>query len=119
MALDSFGLFIHQSQATEGELQVKIYQILFDVLMLYGVSFLEPKGYGVGGYIPMSPLHYILAKGSLLAARYRCRLPSACPQPGLSGCSSYCSSRYFQVNAVWYAYRRRGSYLVFLVLLSE
>lgn len=48
MALDSFGLFIHQSQATEGELQVKIYQILFDALMLYGVSFLEPKGYGVG-----------------------------------------------------------------------
>lgn len=47
MALDSFGLFIHQSQNTEGDLQVKIYQILFDALMLYGVSFLEPRGYGV------------------------------------------------------------------------
>lgn len=52
MALDSFGLFIHQSQATEGELQVKIYQILFDVLMLYGVSFLEIKGHGVGHLQP-------------------------------------------------------------------
>lgn len=47
MALDSFGLFIHQSQATEGDLQVKIYQILFDALMLYGVAFLEPRGHGV------------------------------------------------------------------------
>jgi condensin complex subunit 3 len=47
MALDSFGLFIHQSQATEGALQIKIYQIVFDILMLYGVSFLESKGHGV------------------------------------------------------------------------
>lgn len=44
MAIDSFGLFIHQSQATEGKLQTKIYQIVFDILMLYGISFLEVKG---------------------------------------------------------------------------
>lgn len=50
MAIDSFGLFVHQSQATEGELQAKIYQIVFDILMLYGISFLEVKGREVSLY---------------------------------------------------------------------
>ena len=44
-ALDSFGLYIHQSQETTGELQITIYKIIFDILMLYGVSFLEVKGH--------------------------------------------------------------------------
>ena len=47
MALDSFGLYVHQSQDTDGELQVKIFHIVFDILMLYGVGFLEVKGHGV------------------------------------------------------------------------
>ena len=47
MALDSFGLYVHQSQETVGDLQVKIFQIVFDILMLYGVGFLEVKGHGV------------------------------------------------------------------------
>ena len=42
-ALDSFGLFVHQSQETNGELQIKIFKIIFDILMLYGVSFLTEK----------------------------------------------------------------------------
>ena len=42
-ALDSFGLFVHQSQETNGALQIKIFKIIFDILMLYGVSFLTEK----------------------------------------------------------------------------
>lgn len=45
MALESFGLFVHQSQNTEGELQIRIFEIIFDILMLYGVNFLESKGH--------------------------------------------------------------------------
>ena len=47
MALDSFGLYVNQSQSADGDLQVKVYQIVFDTLMLYGVDFLESRGHGV------------------------------------------------------------------------
>jgi len=47
MALDSFQLLARQSEATEGELQVKILQTLFDLLILHGISFGEERGFGV------------------------------------------------------------------------
>ena len=47
MALDSFGLFVHQAQATDGDLQVSIFKTIFDIVTLYGVTFLEEKGHGV------------------------------------------------------------------------
>jgi condensin complex subunit 3 len=47
MALDSFGLFVNQSQTAEGELKVRVYEVVFDILMLYGVDFLAERGHGV------------------------------------------------------------------------
>ncbi|BGP19048.1 hypothetical protein JCM10213_009242 [Rhodosporidiobolus nylandii] len=46
MALDSFQLLARQSEATEGELQVKVLQVLFDLLVLHGISFGEERGFG-------------------------------------------------------------------------
>ncbi|KAI5479984.1 condensin complex subunit 3 [Pseudohyphozyma bogoriensis] len=46
MALDSFELLARQSQATEGELQVKILQTLFDMLILHGINFGAERGFG-------------------------------------------------------------------------
>ncbi|GAA5925051.1 condensin subunit YCG1 [Sporobolomyces koalae] len=46
MALDSFQLLARQSEATEGELQVKILQTLFDLLILHGIGFGEERGFG-------------------------------------------------------------------------
>ncbi|GAA5893397.1 hypothetical protein JCM5296_004865 [Sporobolomyces johnsonii] len=48
MALDSFQLLARQSEATEGELQVKILQTLFDLLILHGINFGEERGFGSG-----------------------------------------------------------------------
>jgi condensin complex subunit 3 len=47
MALDSFQLLARQSEATEGELQVKILQTLFDLIILHGINFGEERGFGV------------------------------------------------------------------------
>lgn len=47
MALDSFQLLARQSEATEGELQVKVLQTLFDLLVLHGINFGEERGFGV------------------------------------------------------------------------
>ncbi|GAA5901902.1 condensin subunit YCG1 [Sporobolomyces salmoneus] len=47
MALDSFQLLARQSEVTEGELQVKILQTLFDLIILHGVNFGEERGFGV------------------------------------------------------------------------
>ncbi|GAA6043061.1 hypothetical protein JCM8097_005142 [Rhodosporidiobolus ruineniae] len=46
MALDSFQLLARQSEATEGELQVKVLQCLFDLLVLHGINFGEERGFG-------------------------------------------------------------------------
>ncbi|BGO88973.1 hypothetical protein NBRC10512_005103 [Rhodotorula toruloides] len=46
MALDSFQLLARQSEATEGELQIKVLQTLFDVLVLHGINFGEERGFG-------------------------------------------------------------------------
>ncbi|GAA6000576.1 hypothetical protein JCM10207_004558 [Rhodosporidiobolus poonsookiae] len=46
MALDSFQLLARQSEATEGELQVKVLQTLFDLLVLHGINFGEERGFG-------------------------------------------------------------------------
>ncbi|GAA5884953.1 hypothetical protein JCM6882_007168 [Rhodosporidiobolus microsporus] len=46
MALDSFQLLARQSEATEGELQVKVLQTLFDLLTLHGINFGEERGFG-------------------------------------------------------------------------
>lgn len=43
MATDSFPLLAHQSKEAEGEVQIKVLQILFDLFMLYGLRFLEAK----------------------------------------------------------------------------
>lgn len=59
MALDAFGLFVHQSQQTTGELQIKVYQIIFDILMLYGLDFLQEKGEAYAVRLPHS-LHHLL-----------------------------------------------------------
>lgn len=47
MALDSFQLLARQSESTEGELQVKVLQTLFDLIVLHGVNFGEERGFGV------------------------------------------------------------------------
>jgi condensin complex subunit 3 len=47
MALDSFQLLARQSEATEGELQVRVLQTLFDLLVLHGINFGEERGFGV------------------------------------------------------------------------
>ncbi|BGP22271.1 condensin complex subunit 3 [Rhodotorula toruloides] len=46
MALDSFQLLARQSEATEGELQIKVLQTLFDLLVLHGINFGEERGFG-------------------------------------------------------------------------
>ncbi|POY70728.1 hypothetical protein BMF94_6138 [Rhodotorula taiwanensis] len=46
MALDSFQLLARQSESTEGELQVKVLQTLFDLIVLHGVNFGEERGFG-------------------------------------------------------------------------
>ncbi|GAA5984097.1 hypothetical protein JCM11641_000312 [Rhodosporidiobolus odoratus] len=46
MALDSFQLLARQSEATEGELQVRVLQTLFDLLVLHGINFGEERGFG-------------------------------------------------------------------------
>lgn len=43
MAVDSFELLARQSQATEGILQVKLLQTLFDILVLHGIHFGEDR----------------------------------------------------------------------------
>lgn len=53
MALDSFQLLARQSEATEGELQVKILQTLFDLIILHGINFGEERGFGVSRFPPM------------------------------------------------------------------
>jgi condensin complex subunit 3 len=47
MALDSFQLLARQSEATEGDLQIKVLQTLFDLLVLHGINFGEERGFGV------------------------------------------------------------------------
>ncbi|GAA5841466.1 hypothetical protein JCM9279_000662 [Rhodotorula babjevae] len=46
MALDSFLLLARQSESTVGEMQVKVLQTLFDLLVLHGVNFGEERGIG-------------------------------------------------------------------------
>lgn len=53
-AIDSFQLLARQSQDAEGELQVKLLQTLFDVLVLHGLNFGAERGFGV------SPLQIIV-----------------------------------------------------------
>lgn len=48
MAVESFGLFVNQAVNTEGEIQEKVYQIIFDLFTIYGIEFLAEKGHGVG-----------------------------------------------------------------------
>jgi condensin complex subunit 3 len=56
MALDSFQLLARQSEATEGELQVRVLQTLFDLLVLHGINFGEERGFGVSRRFSLSPL---------------------------------------------------------------
>lgn len=56
-ALDSFQLLARQSQDTEGELQVRILETLFDLLVLHGVNFGAERGFGV------SPLRSLIDVG--------------------------------------------------------
>ncbi|KAG0147863.1 hypothetical protein CROQUDRAFT_90996 [Cronartium quercuum f. sp. fusiforme G11] len=46
IALDSFGVFIHQVQAAEVELRTKVLKIVFDLLLQHGIGFLADKGHG-------------------------------------------------------------------------
>lgn len=46
IALDSFGVFIHQVQAAEVELRTKVLKIVFDLLLQHGIGFLAEKGHG-------------------------------------------------------------------------
>ncbi len=41
MALNSFDLLARQSQVADGELQVRLHQTVFDILVLYGIRFGE------------------------------------------------------------------------------
>lgn len=47
MALDSFLLLARQSESTVGEMQVKVLETLFDLLVLHGINFGEDRGIGV------------------------------------------------------------------------
>lgn len=76
MALESFGLFVHQSQATEGQLQIDIFRILFDILMLYGLDFLSAQfGHGADKVIEFllhalnQPSHEISATAAIGIAK--------------------------------------------------
>lgn len=56
MALDSFQLLARQSESTEGDLQVKVLQTLFDLIVLHGVNFGEERGFGVSQtLVPRNP----------------------------------------------------------------
>ncbi|KAK4702820.1 condensin complex subunit 3, partial [Phenoliferia sp. Uapishka_3] len=46
MALDSFALIARQSQDAEGPMQVKALQIVFDMLILYGINFGAERNFG-------------------------------------------------------------------------
>ncbi|KAL8290386.1 hypothetical protein RQP46_002644 [Phenoliferia psychrophenolica] len=46
MALDSFPLIARQSQDAEGPMQVKALQIVFDMLILYGINFGAERNFG-------------------------------------------------------------------------
>lgn len=54
MALDSFLLLARQSESTAGEMQVKVLQTLFDLLVLHGVNFGEERGIGVRSLPPLA-----------------------------------------------------------------
>jgi condensin complex subunit 3 len=47
IALDSFGVFVHQVQAAEIDLRIKVLKIVFDLLLQHGIDFLAEKGHGV------------------------------------------------------------------------
>ncbi|KNF04259.1 hypothetical protein PSTG_02605 [Puccinia striiformis f. sp. tritici PST-78] len=46
IALDSFGVFVHQVQAAEVDLRIKVLKIVFDLLLQHGIDFLAEKGHG-------------------------------------------------------------------------
>jgi len=46
IALDSFGVFVHQVQAAEIDLRIKVLKIVFDLLLQHGIDFLAEKGHG-------------------------------------------------------------------------
>ncbi|PLW56608.1 hypothetical protein PCANC_01434 [Puccinia coronata f. sp. avenae] len=46
IALDSFGVFVHQVQAAEIDLRIKVLKIVFDLLLQHGIDFLSEKGHG-------------------------------------------------------------------------
>lgn len=46
IALDSFGVFVHQVQAAEIDLSIKVLKIVFDLLLQHGIDFLAEKGHG-------------------------------------------------------------------------
>ena len=55
MASNSFGLFVQQVSAADDELQVKVVQILYDLLMVHDIETL------VAGTLPVRPpLHPVL-----------------------------------------------------------
>ncbi|KAI8454387.1 nuclear condensing complex subunit [Phakopsora pachyrhizi] len=45
MALDSFTIFVQQSQAAEMDLRVKVLKIVIDLLLQHGIAFLAEKGH--------------------------------------------------------------------------
>lgn len=56
MALDSFPLIARQSQDAEGPMQVKALQIVFDMLILYGINFGVERNFGVRRPLPLPEL---------------------------------------------------------------
>lgn len=49
MATESFGLFINQAleKTITDDMRESVYRIIFDILLLYGIDFLQIKGYNV------------------------------------------------------------------------
>lgn len=47
MAKDSFPMLARESQAGTGELRVKVLETIFDLLILWGVDFVEELGFDV------------------------------------------------------------------------
>jgi condensin complex subunit 3 len=52
LALTSFELLARQSQQTEGILQIKILQIVFDLLVLHGIDFGAEANFSVSPPFP-------------------------------------------------------------------
>lgn len=122
IALDSFGVFIHQVQAAEVELRTKVLKVVFDLLLQHGIGFLAEKGHGVHTLwiqpeecLRSIDVFFFVRSDSHLAAWQGYRISVVFFGPGLKGGSSYGCCWYLQTHAFGYHYEFGGELPLILI----